>query len=59
MMSDTEREFRIVRLEIELQHMISTLKILTEILERENYNSTATRINEIIGGVNDMLKEGK
>jgi hypothetical protein len=58
-MSDTEREFRIVRLEIELQHMISTLKILTEILERENYNSTATRINEIIGGVNDMLKEGK
>lgn len=59
MMSDTEREFRIVRLEIELQHMISTLKILTEILERENYNSTATRINEIIGGVNDLLKEGK
>jgi hypothetical protein len=58
-MSDTEREFRIVRLEIELQHMISTLKILTEILERENYNSTATRINEIIGGVNDLLKEGK
>jgi hypothetical protein len=58
-MSDTEREFRIVRLEIELQHMISTLKILTEILERENYNSTATRINEIIGGVNDPLKEGK
>ena len=44
-------------LEIELEHTVNTLKIMIELLERENYPNTIERVQETVDNATKLLGE--